>query len=155
MITLQESKDPVVTASGDTRVTTVGRWLRKSKIDELPQLINVVFGEMSLVGPRPEVPRYIASYTDMQKSVFLVRPGVTGPTANAYIREEELLAGQLDRESFYLQVLLPSKLEIDLVYCKNISFLQDLKLMFTTFAKIFVTITALEKPMRNASQKQT
>jgi lipopolysaccharide/colanic/teichoic acid biosynthesis glycosyltransferase len=155
MTSTQGQQGPLLTASGDTRITPVGRWLRKTKIDELPQLLNVVFGEMSLVGPRPEVPRYIAGYTDRQKLIFLTRPGVTGPTANSYIQEEEILAAHADKESFYLKVLLPAKLEMDLVYCKEVSFLQDLKLMFTTFAKIFVRITAMEKPLRNASQKQT
>jgi lipopolysaccharide/colanic/teichoic acid biosynthesis glycosyltransferase len=155
MTDVQDQQSPLLTASGDARITPVGRWLRKTKVDELPQLLNVVFGEMSLVGPRPEVPRYMDAYTDRQKLIFLTRPGVTGPTANSYIQEEQLLAGQPDKESFYRRVLLPAKLEMDLIYCKDVSFSQDLKLIFTTFAKIFVRITAIDKPLRKASQKHT
>jgi len=145
----------LLTAAGDSRITPVGRMLRKTKIDELPQLINVLVGEMSLVGPRPEVPKYVSSYTQRQKSVLLAKPGVTGPTANRYIREEDLLAQQLDREAFYVNVLLPDKLEMDLQYCKRITFSHDLKLMFTTFANIFVTIAQLDKPLPGTAPKQT
>ena len=127
------------TAGDDLRVTPLGRWLRKTKIDELPQLINVLLGEMSLVGPRPEVPEYTKSYTEKYRRVLLARPGITGPAANAYVREEEILAGQGDKENFYAAEILPRKLELDLIYCEDIRFFDDIKLIFHTFRKIFET----------------
>jgi lipopolysaccharide/colanic/teichoic acid biosynthesis glycosyltransferase len=123
---------PLVTASGDRRITVVGRWLRKSKIDELPQLFNVLRGEMSLVGPRPEVPLYTHSYSEEQKKTLSVRPGITGPAAIAYRQEEELLGQQADKDKFYREVLLPAKLEIDLDYCNNLSLARDLHLVLQT-----------------------
>jgi len=131
------STGPLLTASGDERITTVGKWLRKTKIDELPQLLNVASGEMSLVGPRPEIPHYVALYTEGQKRVLEVKPGITGPSANVY--EEELLAGEEDQESAYIHRILPPKLAIDCIYCDNVSFLGDLRLIFATFFKIFAS----------------
>jgi len=130
------STDPLITASGDSRITQVGRWLRQTKIDELPQLWNVLRGEMSLVGPRPEVPKYTALYSRAQKQVFTVRPGITGPAAIACVNEEELLAGQKDPESYYVNALLPAKLEIDLAYCRSMSFRNDALFIFGTFGKL-------------------
>jgi lipopolysaccharide/colanic/teichoic acid biosynthesis glycosyltransferase len=128
----------LLTASGDVRVTPLGRWLRRTKIDELPQLFNVLAGEMSLVGPRPEVPRYTDKYTPEQRHVFSLRPGITGPASNAFISEEELLARQPDKEAYYLSVLLPAKLEGDLSYCRNLSFNKDLKLIANTFTSLLM-----------------
>ena len=125
--------------SDDFLITRLGRWLRKTKIDELPQLINVLAGEMSLVGPRPEVPEYTNAYGAKYRSVLLAKPGITGPAANAYVREEEILAGQADKENFYAAEILPRKLELDLIYCEDIRFLDDIKLIFHTFRKIFET----------------
>ncbi len=124
-----------LTAAGDPRITPLGAWLRKTKIDELPQLFNVFLGDMSLVGPRPEVPEYTAGYTERQKRVFAAKPGVTGPSINVY--EEELLARQFDKESFYLKTILPAKLEIDIQYAESVTFRGDLKLILATFPKIF------------------
>ena len=131
------SKGGLLTAAGDPRVTPVGRFLRNTKLDELPQLINVVIGEMSLVGPRPEVPEYVAAYSEEQLRVFEQRPGITGPAAISHVREEELLAAQTDKHGFYLRVLMPSKLAIDLDYCANITLFGDLKNLFATFTSIF------------------
>jgi len=129
----------LTTAGDDLRVTRLGRWLRKTKIDELPQLINVLLGEMSLVGPRPEVPEYTKNYTEKYRRVLLAKPGITGPAANAYVREEEILAGHADKENFYAAEILPRKLELDLIYCEDIRFFDDIKLIFHTFRKIFET----------------
>ncbi len=115
----RSSADSLLTASGDSRITSVGRFLRSAKIDELSQLFNVLAGDMSLVGPRPEVPKYVAVYTEEQQRVLSVKPGVTGPAAN--MLEEELLAGQTDTEQFYLTTVLPAKLRIDCDYCENVS----------------------------------
>jgi lipopolysaccharide/colanic/teichoic acid biosynthesis glycosyltransferase len=125
----------LLTAAGDSRVTPLGRWLRKTKIDELPQLWNVLVGHMSLVGPRPEVPRYTSRYSASQKAVFAARPGITGPSI--ILNEEELMASQPDKEGFYLAAILPAKLAIDFSYCANIRFREDLRLLFLTFARLF------------------
>lgn len=123
-----------LTASGDPRITPVGRLIRAAKIDELPQLLNVMMGEMSLVGPRPEVPQFTAHYTEEQRTVLLLRPGITGPSASVY--EEELLATAEDAEKFYLATVLPAKLAIDLDYSEQITFSNDLHILLQTFAKL-------------------
>lgn len=144
--------DSLLTASGDCRITPVGRWLRSSKIDELAQLFNVVKGEMSLVGPRPEVPKYVAAYTEPQRRVLSVRPGVTGPAAN--MLEEELLAGQPDKEQFYVTNVLPSKLRIDCNYCDNVTFRGDLRLIFSTVLKVIRRVGELCRPVASVSHKE-
>jgi len=111
----------LVTGGGDPRVTPLGRWLRRTKLDELPQLWNVARGEMSLVGPRPEVPRYVAHYTPAQRRVLEVRPGVTDPATLAFRDEETRLARVplSERETFYLKEILPQKLEINLAHLEQ------------------------------------
>lgn len=126
---------PLITAAGDPRITPLGRWLRKTKLDELPQLLNVLAGHMSLIGPRPEVPFYTSRYTGQQKEVFSARPGVTGPSIN--FNEEELLAGRADREHFYFTVVMPAKLEVHRAYCANIRFTEDLRILFVTLVGLF------------------
>jgi len=126
---------PLLTVAGDSRITPFGRWLRKTKIDELPQLINVLVGQMSLVGPRPEVPLYTARYSDRQKRVLLAKPGVTSLQIN--FDEEDVMAGCPDKESFYLTTILPAKLEIDLMYSENIRFLEDQRIILQTVAEVF------------------
>jgi len=128
----------LLTAAGDPRITRVGRWLRKSKMDELPQLINVLLGQMSLVGPRPEVPEYTAAYSLEQRRVFQQKPGITSPAAIHNVREEELLTCHSDKHDFYLSILLPRKLEMDLEYCANISLIEDMKCILATIGCIFV-----------------
>lgn len=125
-----------LTASGDSRITAAGSWLRKTKLDELPQLLNVLRGEMSLVGPRPEVPEYVATYSEEQRRILRMKPGLTGPTALALVDEEKILAAHPDSEAFYLQTLLPRKLHQDLAYCQAVSFSQDLKLILRTLARL-------------------
>ena len=127
---------PLITACGDARITRVGRWLRKSKVDELPQLVNVIRGDMSLVGPRPEVPKYTKLYDADQKLVFAARPGITGPAAISCVNEEELLARE-DPEGYYLTVLLPAKLRLDRAYCRDIDFRGDLILICRTLGRLF------------------
>jgi lipopolysaccharide/colanic/teichoic acid biosynthesis glycosyltransferase len=132
-----ENAGALITAHGDSRITRVGKWLRKAKMDELPQLLNVLRGDMSLVGPRPEVSKYTELYTCEQRHVFAMRPGITGPAAIAYADEEEVLSRQDDRERYYVDVLLPAKLAIDLYYCRNISFREDVALILWTFGRLF------------------
>jgi lipopolysaccharide/colanic/teichoic acid biosynthesis glycosyltransferase len=120
-----------VTGMDDPRITRIGRFLRNTKLDELPQLINVLRGEMSLVGPRPEDPDYVKLYTPEQRMVLSVRPGITGAASVIYRHEEALLVGE-DREHRYIQEIMPSKLAIDLEYLRNISLTRDLKIIANT-----------------------
>lgn len=114
------------TVAGDPRITTVGRFLRKSKLDELPQLWNVVKGEMSLVGPRPEVSRFVALYDARQRRVLMLVPGVTDPASIAYRNEELLLAGAEDPEAYYVGHIMPAKIELNLEYAATSNVLTDL-----------------------------
>ena len=127
---------PLITVASDPRITFVGAILRKFKIDELPQLWNVLKGEMSLVGPRPEVERYVAEYTQQQRRVLEVRPGITDPAAIAYRHEEKLLSVHSDPEGFYRTIVLPHKLFLNLEYVENISFRRDVSLILKTFRSI-------------------
>lgn len=118
------------------RITPVDRWLRRTKLDELPQLLNVLIGEMSLVGPRPEDPRYVALYTPEQRRVLRARPGITGAASLAYRHEEQMLAGP-DWEIVYRTQVLPAKLTIDLNYLSRRSLRTDLRLILRTIAAMF------------------
>jgi lipopolysaccharide/colanic/teichoic acid biosynthesis glycosyltransferase len=149
------SSGALLTKAGDPRITAIGRWLRATKVDELPQLLNVLAGHMSLVGPRPEVPEYVAVYTTRQRRVLLARPGITGLVAMNNVHEEELLAAQPDKHIFYQTVLLPAKLAWDLQYCENIRLTEDLRILFGTFFKIFRRSTELQSPLLQAPEKQT
>lgn len=127
-----------ITGRGDVRVTTVGRLLRASKLDELPQLVNVLGGDMSLVGPRPEVPRYVALYTSEQRRVLKVRPGLTDP-ATILFRDEEALLGAVPddgREEYYVSEVLPRKLRINLDYLDRAGFIYDMTILARTVAAI-------------------
>jgi len=120
---------PIITRRDDPRITRVGRVLRWAKIDEMPQLINVLKGDMSIVGPRPEDPRYVAEYTREQRRVLTVRPGMASPAFIAYRHEEEMLAGQDDPEERYARDILPAKLAMDLDYVDRRSFPSDLAIL--------------------------
>ena len=126
-----------ITVGGDERVTTIGRILRNLKIDELPQLWNVLRGDMSIVGPRPEIPSYVATYTRQQLGVLMVRPGITDSASIQYRHEERMLARSADPEEFYRGVVLPHKLSLNLEYIDQISLAMDLKLMLQTARSIF------------------
>jgi lipopolysaccharide/colanic/teichoic acid biosynthesis glycosyltransferase len=123
---------PGITSATDTRITPVGRVLRRTKLDELPQLWNVLRGDMSLVGPRPEDPRYVALYTPEQRRVLTVRPGITGPAAVEYRHEEDVLAAADDPETCYREVVMPAKLAIDLRYLEAVSLRRDLAVLVAT-----------------------
>jgi lipopolysaccharide/colanic/teichoic acid biosynthesis glycosyltransferase len=118
-----------ITIAGEERVTRVGRFLRESKLDELPQLWNVFRGDMSLVGPRPELPSYVATYTFEQLGVLSVAPGITDTPSVYYRHEERLLQASSNPDDFYRRVLLPHKLVLDLEYIDQMSLRGDLKLM--------------------------
>lgn len=127
------TEGPGITAAGDVRVTPVGRALRRTKIDELPQLFNVLRGEMSLVGPRPEDPRYVALYSPAQRALLEVRPGITSPASLFYRDEERVLTGK-DWERHYINRILPTKLAIDLDYIQRRTLRSDLRLILQTVA---------------------
>ncbi len=137
MVSGADQMGPLITASGDSRITAAGRFLRRSKIDEFPQLWNVLIGDMSFVGPRPELPVYVRDYTPEQRGVLAVRPGITDLAAVVYRHEEEILAKAADRERFYREVILPHKLGLNLKYIRNLSFRFDLVLIFRTVGAIF------------------
>ena len=126
-----------ITCAGDPRVTPIGHVLRRLKLDELPQLWNVLQGDMSLVGPRPEVPSYVESYSSSQRRVLSVRPGITDPASILYRHEESILGCQTDPDRYYREVVLPDKLKINLQYLKCFSFSYDLLLVLRTMGCIF------------------
>lgn len=128
---------PLVTASGDARITRVGSWLRSSKLDELPQLINVLRGDMSLVGPRPEVPRYVAMYPGHLREVVLsVRPGITDEASIEFRDEGEILKAAADPEATYVGQILPRKLEMYERYVRHHSVAGDLRIIWRTFVRV-------------------
>jgi lipopolysaccharide/colanic/teichoic acid biosynthesis glycosyltransferase len=129
---------PILTIGDNPRVTAIGGFLRRTKIDELPQLINVVAGDMSLVGPRPEVPRYVEKWTAEQKTIILsVRPGITGPASVKFRNQTELLATYADPEKAYETIVMQEKLAICADYIRRATFWTDLKLIVQTLAALF------------------
>ena len=127
-----------LTTYRDTRITPIGRFLRWTKLDELPNLINVIKGEMSLIGPRPEAPDYVKYYTEIQKQVLQVKPGMTGPSQLANRDEEEKLKGQQDVEYYYITELMPKKLALDLHYVATQSIASDIRWLLKTFWVVIV-----------------
>lgn len=130
-------KKGLITVGGhDPRVTRSGYYIRKYKLDELPQLINVFIGDMSLVGPRPEVRKYVDLYTPEQLRVLDVRPGITDMASIRYRNENELLEQAADPEQYYRDVVMQDKLRINLEYIADHSFIKDLKIIFMTFKAV-------------------
>ncbi|HOX83593.1 MAG TPA: sugar transferase [Chryseolinea sp.] len=121
----------------DPRITTIGYYLRKYKMDELPQLINVVRGDMSLVGPRPELKKFVDLYSDQQREVISVRPGITDLASIEFRNENEMLEGKADPIEFYIREIMPVKLELNRQYIQNQSLFLDMKIIFTTLFSIF------------------
>jgi lipopolysaccharide/colanic/teichoic acid biosynthesis glycosyltransferase len=120
----------------DPRVTNVGHFLRSYKLDELPQLLNILKGEMSVVGPRPEVEEYVNLYTEEQNKVFLAKPGLTDYASLKYINESEVLAKSSDPNKTYIEEVMPAKLQLNLKYIEEQGLLTDLKIIFKTIGKI-------------------
>jgi len=135
MIVNADQVGPGVTGACDPRITRAGRFLRRTKLDELPQLFNVLRGEMSIVGPRPEDPRYVAFYTDEHRQVLNVRPGITSPASVVYRNEEAMLIGD-NWEQHYIKTVMPAKLKIDLEYSKSATIWGDLRIIWVTFMAI-------------------
>jgi lipopolysaccharide/colanic/teichoic acid biosynthesis glycosyltransferase len=131
MIVDGATRGPGITAAGDPRITSVGRVLRRSKLDEFPQLWNVVRGDMRLVGPRPEDPRFVALYPPEQRHVLSVAPGITGPSQLAFFDEEELLRST-DPEATYVREILPRKLAIDTAYAEHRTVRLDVQILART-----------------------
>lgn len=130
------SKGALTVGDRDPRVTKVGYFLRKYKLDELPQLFNVLLGDMSFVGPRPEVEKYTKLYNEEQKKVLSVRPGITDNASIKYRNESELLAKSQNPEQTYIDVIMPEKLTINLDYIEDNNVFKDIKIIFDTFSAI-------------------
>ena len=135
MIVNAEDSGQLITVGDDLRITRIGRLLRRTKIDELPQIINVLKGDMSFVGPRPEVPKYVNLYSDAQRQILLIRPGITDVASIKFRNESEILAGSVDPEKMYIEEVVPTKLKYNLEYINNISVINDIRLILKTLLK--------------------
>ena len=127
-----DKKSLITIGNRDSRITLVGYFIRKYKLDELPQLLNVFKGDMSFVGPRPEVRYYVDMYTDDQKKVLDFRPGITDPASIAYRNENELLSTKDNPKEYYIQFVMPDKIRINLQYQAKRTFFSDIKIIFLT-----------------------
>ncbi|MBQ2947575.1 MAG: sugar transferase [Clostridia bacterium] len=136
MVVDADKKGLQITVGRDSRITRVGAFLRKTKLDELAQLLNVFVGEMSFVGPRPEVPKYVNLYTPYQRQVLLVRPGITDYASIAYRNENDMLEGAEDPERMYIDVIMPDKIELNMKYLREISPVADIRLIFSTIIAV-------------------
>lgn len=136
MVVDAEAKGMQITTDRDNRITKVGKFIRKTKIDELPQLFNVFIGQMSFVGPRPEVPKYVAMYNEEQRQVLSVKPGITDLASIEFRNENDLLDGDDDPETKYIQEIMPAKLELNLKYISKAGFFYDIGLIFKTIGKV-------------------
>lgn len=125
-----------ITVGKDSRITKIGDFLRKYKLDEIPQLINVLIGDMSLVGPRPEVPKYIALYTEEQREILKVRAGITDYASIEFSNENDILANEVDPEKAYIEKIMPRKIELNKKYLSEISVMTDIKIILLTIKRI-------------------
>jgi lipopolysaccharide/colanic/teichoic acid biosynthesis glycosyltransferase len=137
MVRRADKQGPSYTVGGDPRITPVGRFLRKHKLDEIPQLFNVLAGQMSFVGPRPEVPEYVELYTDAQRRVLSVKPGLTDPASIVYRDEEKVLARYEDSRTAYVEKIMPAKLKLNMAYLEKATFGKDLGLILETLKRLF------------------
>ncbi len=133
---IRKDADLQLTVGKDPRITRIGAWIRKYKVDELPQLWNVFIGDMSLVGPRPEVERYVLLYNDEQRHVLDVRPGITDYASLQYFDENRLLGESSDPERTYIEEIMPAKLKINLAYIPKAGIVEDIKIIFLTLKRI-------------------
>ena len=137
MVINAEELGQQITVGKDKRITKVGMFLRKAKIDELPQLINVFKGDMSLVGPRPEVPKYVKMYNEEQRRVLNVRPGITDIASLRYKDENDILGKVENPEEYYINTIMPDKLKLNLEYVEKSNILFDIFLIIKTIIKCF------------------
>ncbi len=133
---VNSSQKVQITVGRDPRITEVGHFIRRYKLDELPQLINVLKGDMSLVGPRPEVAKYVNLYTEQQRSVLQVKPGITDYASLEYFEESELLSKSANPEKTYIEEIMPAKIQINLKYISKASVKEDVKIIFLTLKRI-------------------
>lgn len=138
MVTDAEKMGKQITVGNDRRITRIGKVIRKCKLDELPQLINVLKGEMSLVGPRPEVPRYVELYDEYQEQILLVKPGITDYASIKFINENEILGASSDPEEEYIKEIMPNKIELNMQYINNFSIFEDIRLILKTILYIVI-----------------
>lgn len=136
MRTGAESEGLLTVGEHDTRITRIGYFLRKYKIDELPQLLNVLKGDMSLVGPRPEVRKYVELYTEAQRKVLSVRPGITDYASIEYVNENELLSQAEDPDRVYIEKIMPDKIKLNMKYLENYTLKEYFKIIFLTFKSL-------------------
>lgn len=136
MVADADQRGAQLTVGADHRITRSGHFLRRYKIDELPQLINVLLGEMTLVGPRPEVPHYVAQYVEHERAILALTPGITSPASLAFCSESELLAQQTNPEQFYLAEVMPAKIRTDLAYARHASWRSDVGVLFQTALRV-------------------
>lgn len=129
-------KQGQITIGADNRITSIGNFLRKTKLDELPQLFNIVMGDMSFVGPRPEVPKYVKMYTKDQKEILKVRAGITDYASIYFSNESEILGKQKEPETFYIEKIMPYKIELNKKYIKEAGLTTDIKIIFLTIFKV-------------------
>ena len=137
MVNHADEIGPGVSSEEDKRITGIGKFLRKYKLDELPQLFNVLYGEMSLIGPRPELPKYAEFYKDDYSKILTLKPGITDYASINFRNEAALLNGKSESESFYLTKILPEKIFLYKKYLQEVSLFTDLKILFSTFKVIF------------------
>jgi len=138
MVVDAEKMGPSSTSEEDPRITQVGRWIRRHKVDELPQLLNVFLGDMSFVGPRPQVRWAVALYTPEEKNILTVRPGITDYASLRFSNEAEILKGAEDPDKAYLELIHPEKTRLALQYVRNHSLLIDLKLIILTIRQVLM-----------------
>lgn len=131
-----ESRGLQITGDKDERITRLGRYLRKYKIDEVPQLINVLKGDMSIVGPRPQVPKYVELFREEYEKILAVRPGITSYASLEYSNENEILGRSDDPERLYIDDILPRKLELNMRYIEEMSFMTDMRIIIRTIVKV-------------------
>jgi len=136
MVDDAEKQGMQLTVGKDSRITRIGQFIRKTKLDELPQLINVFIGDMSFVGPRPEVPKYVAMYDEVQINILRVRPGITDYASIEYRDESTLLAQSDNPEETYINEIMPAKFALNAKYLDDISIMQDVKIIFRTIYKV-------------------
>jgi len=151
MVPDAETLGPQITAAGDHRITRVGAWLRRQKLDELPQIFNVLSGEMTMVGPRPEVPKYVGMYTPEQRSVLELDPGITDQASVLFADEAALLAGKADPEAFYIERIVPEKIRINLEYADRATPLRDFEVVLETLGHVLSRVRSESRTTDNSS----
>ena len=133
----KNNENITITVSDDSRITRIGKYLRKTKIDEFPEILNVLFGQMSFVGPRPDVKGYADKLKGANRKILALRPGITGPASLKYYNEEYILSQKSNPKKYNDEVIFPDKVKINMDYFHNRSFFLDLKIIFATIFRVF------------------